>query len=85
MLLDFSQTNIQTMFHLKQDKNIRWFPSLVKDSSTRHSLVAHVRDHSLVAHVSIEAFSSYISGSSEANDKWLCLASSSSSLNDDII
>ena len=79
MLLDFGQTNIQMVFYLKQGKDILRFLYLIKDSSTRHLLVVHVRDHSLVAHVSIEASFSDISGSSEANDKWLCLASSSSS------
>ena len=44
--------------------------SLIKDSSIRHPLVAHVnRNYSLDAHASIEASSNVISSSSEANDK----------------
>ena len=82
VLLDFGHTNIQNVFNLQQDKDVCWFLSLIKESSIRYPLVAHVRVHSLVAQTSIEASSSGIGGSSEANDNLLCLSSSSSSSND---
>ena len=84
VLLDFSHTNTQNVFQLKQDKDVCCFLSLIKDLSIRHHLVAHVRDHSFVAQTSIEASSNGIGGRSEANDNWLCLSSSSSSSNDGI-
>ncbi|XP_038896605.1 uncharacterized protein LOC120084863 [Benincasa hispida] len=76
-LLDFGQTNIQSVFQIKQDKDISWYWFLAKDSGTRHPLVAHVSHHF------VEGSCSGISG--RGGDRLLCLGSSSCSSNDQVI
>src|ERR1051325_2378467 len=71
VLLNFGDSNVQTVFGLKQDKDVLWFLTLARDSSTRHPIVAHISPVSLQE-------SSDVPISSIGGDRMPCLSSSSS-------
>lgn len=66
-LLNFGMSGNQTVFHIKQDKDVMWYLTLVKNESTKHPLVIHAHEE--------------LSGSRESDRMLSIVAASSSSSN----